>query len=381
MPFKGCFWKRHSNALTEQDPNWRLGRERFIKEDKIALKRKAEHLDFDIDSWYPRLQTFTFNSVLMPISVDMAKAMVTYYQARFNRRHFFTDAEHSLLLTLESDIESQLTALGGEVFARMSSRSPKDGEPLIFSEKSLWEQVEEAIKDCPGANDKMVKKSEFEMQLLKCTSAKQVMNLLLTSERVFSDLLLALDCYHADLNDKWSTSLILREWNNDLRGDFEFRVFVCKGVVTGISQYNHYCKFDSLVVDMNEPQRNQLRDRIIAYVESLSSELSTDSYVLDLGLIKDELVVVELNPLKETTGAALFDWHEDGDGDGKVLKGQVEIGTPEFRVHTETVPGIGDFLEYSLSYIKSLEVAPYDTFYDDLIESSEESVSRGCSIS
>ena len=59
------------------------------------------------------------------------------------------------------------------------------------------------------------------------------MCLLLTSERVFVDLLAALECQN-DEHDTWSTSLILREWDDDLRHDWEFRCFVrrpgCKSV-------------------------------------------------------------------------------------------------------------------------------------------------------
>ena len=70
------------------------------------------------------------------------------------------------------------------------------------------------------ANEIMVAYSGAQMHALCVDSGRAAMCLLLSSERVYSDLHLALDCNDGDDADEWQTYLILRDWDDELRHDW-----------------------------------------------------------------------------------------------------------------------------------------------------------------
>ena len=80
--------------------------------------------------------------------------------------------------------------------------------------------------DASDPHTQMTAISEAQMVVLRCTTAKHVMSLLLSSERVYRDLLLALDAAEEDPQDVWGTFLALRAWDDRIRHDWEFRCFV-----------------------------------------------------------------------------------------------------------------------------------------------------------
>ena len=269
----------------------------------------------------------------------------------------------ALLQQLEIDIARHMAAFkDGAVFVRVSDRSPKDGMPLLAQGETVSACFEKALATCPpdDANAKMVILSDLQLRLLRCGSPRQVMNLLLTSERVIVDLLLALDCYHVTEGASWSTCVILREWNDRLRGDFEFRVFVCDHKITAISQYNHYCRFDSLCREMDDAAIEALRRQIVTYVTALQPRIDESSYVVDVAMVEHQLFVIELNPFQTTTGAALFDW----ECDDAILHGRTEDPLPAFRVRREVMGYLGELVGELLREVSEILPDPYDKYYD-----------------
>lgn len=282
------------------------------------LSKKAVHLPFDFDQWYDQLKAHTFKSSILTVDPDTANAMVHFYQTRFLEKDSLTDHDIELLNTLKNQIAAEMTTLMQEsssgIFVRMSDRSPKDGTPLRLTGPSLLDTYRSILKNDAGlnANEQMVAMTDAQMKFLLCLDSDQVMNLLLSSERVYSDLLLALDCHAADPNDYWNTSVILREWQPALRQDMEFRVFVANGKVSAISQYNNYCQFDSLT-SLSKEELQNLSDRIIDYVSHLHPIIDKNSYILDIAVINENIAVIELNPFDNTTGSCLYSWKTDHD--------------------------------------------------------------------
>jgi hypothetical protein len=306
----------------------------------FKLQKKSIHFPYDFDRWFARLKQFTFRSDVLPITPPTARAMVKFYQHYFNIKHDLTREDVQLLKELEENIESSIRSInkqvGGNngVFVRMSNRSPKDGAVLLPKDKTIASIYETALKgiDEDDNNNKMVAICDVQMQLLRCTESKQVLNLLLTSERVYADLLLALDCQEASKNDEWSTSVILREWQPKLKQDFEFRVFVCNDKVTAISQYNHWCVYDSLHGKPNQ----ELKERLHAYAMKVHPYVNQHEYVIDLAVVGNDILVVELNPFDSTTGACMFDWRADKE----ILHGSTDSKEPAFRVRETIMPGL-----------------------------------------
>lgn len=319
----------------------------YAKQQKVD--KKAVHFPYDFDRWFARLKPFTFNSEVLAVSPELATAMIRFYQAHFKIRNALTNDDIKLLLDLEDRIQRSIMVSNAEtnstngVFVRMSNRSPKDGQPLLEKGKTVNSEYESALRGIPDTdpNRQMVAICDVQMKILQCKDAAAVMNLLLTSERVFLDLYLALDCHEASKEDEWSTSVILREWQPKLRQDFEFRLFVCNNKVTAISQYNHWCVYDS----MHSDDAQALPVKLRAFAEKVHPYIQQSSYVLDLAVLGDEIVVVELNPFDNTTGACMFDWRTDHD----ILHGMNNSDKPAFRVRHEVMPNLSSTVKNMLS--------------------------------
>jgi D123 len=335
------------------------------------LARKAEHRPFDFDQYYEQIADFSWRSAVLALAPATARAMVRYYQRRYNSRlEALTAADVELLRQLESDVDDVIHSgdIGDRIFVRMTNRSPKDGEPLdtgrlrreyeqeLERELALNSGTDGATDDngrrksdsdddddsssepavLSLANSQMVAASAAQLQTLSCSSGREVVNLLLSSERVFVDLLLALDCT-SDPQDEWGTFLILREWDSDLQHDWEFRVFVHKNQVTAVSQYNHYCVFRELAAC----DADRLLDQILEFWEVVQDKIEADSYIVDLALLRTgEWRVIELNPFATSTGGCLFDWSPDGE----VLRSESPAHPPPFRIRRTEMEDLEGFV-------------------------------------
>ncbi len=318
-------------------------RQNITPENQKTLAKKAEHFPFDFDRWYANLHEYSFPSILLSIKPATARAMVHFYQHYYQHRNVLTREDVAELRHLHDEIQAKMNKMlrGGQsqggVFVRMSNRSPKDGIPLFIDGKSVNDVYQSIIADDANTdlNEKMTKLCSAQMKFLFCQNSDQVMNLLLTSERVYADLNLALDCHDIKSNDEWSTSVVLREWQSDLREEFEFRVFVHEGRVTAVSQYNPYCTFPELTALLNDPRQTQeLLDKISAYVNDVHRLVKHDSYIIDIAVFRDKIQIVELNPFAQSTGPCLFSWRKDE----QILLGKT--GKPEIRVRSAPVENL-----------------------------------------
>ena len=88
----------------------------------------------------------------------------------------------------------------------------------------------------------------MQIYLYKKTTAKEALNLLLTSERI-----------HIDLKD-WITEggkemLALREFGEKLNDDLEFRGFVYNNKLTALTQYDQYIKFEHIIKNKDKYEK------------------------------------------------------------------------------------------------------------------------------
>eukprot|EP01052_Picozoa_sp_SAG31_P037257 SAG31_NODE_4785_length_2956_cov_23.715086_2_plen_494_part_00 len=333
-----------------------------------SVAKKRAHLPFDFDEWYPQLSPYTWPSTILPFPPQLAQAFVHYYQARFNSRAgLFTRSDAVALRTLERNLDEWMAAQSSGNspahrrgwFIRMSSRSPKDGTPLHADalRKELQHELDEVARlrraeappiDLPPskavaverlmleqaygplrgatANDAMVAYSGAQIRHLRVRSGREAMCLLLSSERVFIDLVQALSSNTADVGDRWQTSLILRDWDEGLRHDWEFRCFVCERRLTAISQYNHYCVFEDVQQAAEVGSGQSLRKEICAFWRRVQTDVVPRSYVMDICKLNNgEWKVIELNPFAPTTGGAMYCWRADG----ATLRGEQQATLPE----------------------------------------------------
>lgn len=91
--------------------------------------------------------------------------------------------------------------------------------------------------------------------------------------------------------------------------DLEFRVFICEGRVTAISQQNVYVKNKTL----NRQRAECIGRDIVKFVDRLAIDIG--SYVMDVAMIDDVCYFIEINPFgaEYGSGSALFHWIIDRD--------------------------------------------------------------------
>ena len=328
-------------------------------------QRRCNHLDFDVEAWYPILKNHTFYTEFVPITPAIANAFINFYQTRYNSKVLFDSDDLKAIRLVEDHLKHQVfdsktsRFRASGAFVRLSSRSPKDGDPLdtqlliqsysqaIALLRSTY--PDEYVSIDGKANLEMIAHSRAQFECLKVTSAHEALNLILSSERVFTDLIEAVDCQ--EIQNDWKTNIIVRQWSPLLDPSMEFRCFVYRSKLTAISQYNHYCRFEQF---QNENFVQRIKTIIVDYWQKEIQELLDAcgevylNYVIDIGVIEKgalsnlECIVIELNPFAPSTGASLFDWRTDIDQ----LKG--ERADIEIRVRSNYFPNIIEYTAYIL---------------------------------
>lgn len=282
----------------------------------------------DLESWFSSLERWTFRTVLVDLTVEEAKIFVDVFH------HQRKNEGNASLAHLRDRIDAGIKQLGGRgVFAKLSSRSPKDSS---FAEKKALEMTISSLLEVKkstahvSVNDIYTAVVRASICCLKCESASEVVETLQTSDRVCADdLPLALSF----ASTSWSQHIVLREWV-PIKPEFEFRAFVFAGKITGVSQYFSAIFFPSLM-----EQENKVRCLVDQLFKEVKHLIDLSDFVMDLmvDFESGKCLIIELNPFGKPdglgTGTCLF--HRESKEDMAVL----------FRE--------GDNVEFELRMVKS----------------------------
>lgn len=194
----------------------------------------------------------------------------------------------------------------GGFMVRLSSRSPKDA--AIPSREMYDAEVARLLSEGAPDDTNTSLRAYFEAsgRVLRIDDAEGAVNLLSASERVHRDLHEALTARQI-----YSMKVAIRAWEPSLLQEYEFRGFVYGHKLTALSQYNPYCfypeqvrKRDELVARLATFWRESVRDNLIGVFDG--------GYIVDLAILSTgDVVVIELNPFDEQTGAGVFSWQAD----------------------------------------------------------------------
>ena len=206
---------------------------RFTSQEALSFnsehRLRAENLSYDIDVWYPRVEQHTFKSTFFPLKIEEAKAILAFHDVSWRNistKPYLTKQEISILKELEATLDRELKKLletNGKTygFVRLCGRSPKDGEPLhrqVIADRYQQELHrlihEEGFLDI--ANTKMI--AVTRTAYMKIQTGQEAMSLLLTSERVFAEMIDWIQFGEPE-------QICLRIYEDDLSMDYEFRVF------------------------------------------------------------------------------------------------------------------------------------------------------------
>jgi len=170
---------------------------------------------------------------------------------------------------------------------------------------------------------------------LACENGKEALALLVKSPRIQGDMKSYIDGTY-----KQNFQLVVRQFEY-FDVSFEFRTFIFKGKMTGLTQYNDLCYFGDLV-----KFKDEIIKKLSGFVEMSVKKLGMENMVLDVVMVdphynvkeewppltlerlqKLEVKIIEVNPLAEFAGGGLFEWNKDKD----VLLGEKPF---EFRMQT-----------------------------------------------
>ncbi|MFX0142216.1 MAG: hypothetical protein ACFFDN_51735, partial [Candidatus Hodarchaeota archaeon] len=256
----------------------------------------------NIENWYDSLKSYTMETHFIPMSTELANAFIHHYQQSKGEGKI-TSEENLLLKNIKEQIDDILKKFktpDNGAFVRLSTRSPKDSR--IARKKSDKVFQEELKKGTGDENSRLVAIVKSSILGLKVNSGKEAMELLLDSQRIYDDLVTALQF---SKTEGFSQKIFVREWIN-IPIDMEFRGFVHKKNLNAISQYYHYLLFPNLHKDISTIEK-----RIKEFYNSIKDKISIESFIIDFAVLKDNVILIELNPFFLGTDPCLFSWKTD----------------------------------------------------------------------
>ena len=160
-------------------------------------KYRHQNMSVDMDVWYPMLESITFKTYFIPLKYREAEAIINFnYYRNKSRENFFTKEDTKVLRNLQQKIDDYFNKIddlkNGAMF-RLSGRSGKDmdyydNEKIFKAYQDNLEKVsKESNKDKNDINTQYVSITTL-MNRFKVNNGKDVLNVLLTSERLFLDL-------------------------------------------------------------------------------------------------------------------------------------------------------------------------------------------------
>ena len=308
--------------------------EKYTPEPANKYKRKAnwdhkyrhENMSVDMDVWYPMLKSITFKTYFIPLNYREAEAIVTYHHYRRNTDYIFTKEDTKVLILLQNKIDYYFNTIddikNGAMF-RLSGRSGKDVD-YYDNEKVYQDYLNNLEK-----NSKKFKKDKNDINLqyvsittlmnrFKVYNGKDVLNVLLTSERLFLDL-------KDWLMHGGREQIILRKWDDSLCTDKEFRAFIQNNELKAICQDERYALFQEAIDNKN------LYEKLINdfFNNKLKPLMKIPNYIADFCILKNnEVKLIEFSPFLRCTSACLFRWGINYDemlhGNGKLTVRETE---------------------------------------------------------
>eukprot|EP00005_Dracoamoeba_jomungandri_P009686 CAMPEP_0174269118 /NCGR_PEP_ID=MMETSP0439-20130205/39947_1 /TAXON_ID=0 /ORGANISM="Stereomyxa ramosa, Strain Chinc5" /LENGTH=401 /DNA_ID=CAMNT_0015357715 /DNA_START=44 /DNA_END=1246 /DNA_ORIENTATION=- len=260
---------------------------------EITMRRfyTAQITKYNIEHWYPSLEElakknnyekgYTSKTIFLKLSDEELKLLKGLASVTLSRNLGMGSRETQQELLgrelLEDRINNFMGNEGKEYFCRLSTRSPKDGVSTRI----------------PDGEEDLVKCLNEKIQNLKVTNAEEVVNLLIKSQRIFSDISMFFQ-YRVVGSTSGEMCLILRDWIDDMPQDHEFRCYANNKNLSAISQYHCYYKFDRL---QDKEHVTKIRDAIAKFHEEIKEAIPLPSYVFDVVVYPDySCHLIELNP-------------------------------------------------------------------------------------
>ena len=322
-------------------------------------KYRHQNMSVDMDVWYPFLKDITFKTYFVPLKYKEAEAVLNFnYFKNKNQNDRFTKEDTKILRNLEKKIDHYFQTYddlkNGAMF-RLSGRSGKDMD--YYDNKKIYDLYQQNLEkvskklgtDKTDINTKYVAITTL-MNRFKVNNGKDVLNVLLTSERLFLDL-------KDWLNHGGREQMILRKWDDSLCSDKEFRAFIQNNELKAICQDERFALFQDLV-DNKDLYEKLINDY---FKKSLQPLMKIPNYIADFCILKNnEVKLIEFSPFLRCTSACLFRWDINYE--------EMLHGTGKLTVRDK----VCDNLDYFVNEWETYQSKPSDHFDDYFIEDDED---------
>ena len=322
-------------------------------------KYRHQNMSVDMDVWYPFLKDITFKTYFVPLKYKEAEAVLNFnYFKNKNQNDRFTKEDTKILRNLEKKIDhyfQKYDDLKNGAMFRLSGRSGKDMD--YYDNKKIYDLYQQNLEkvskklgtDKTDINTKYVAITTL-MNRFKVNNGKEVLNVLLTSERLFLDL-------KDWLNHGGREQMILRKWDDSLCSDKEFRAFIQNNELKAICQDERFALFQDLV-DNKDLYEKLINDY---FKKTLQPLMKIPNYIADFCILKNnEVKLIEFSPFLRCTSACLFRWDINYE--------EMLHGTGKLTVRDK----VCDNLDYFVNEWETYQSKPSDHFDDYFIEDDED---------
>lgn len=273
----------------------------LTKEEFSSYQNKVLNCNFE--NWFSLLKEFTFETKFCSITYADACLFVKIYES------FFKDKDLSLIQSIKwkenlnehdkanlnsilcrlDDAISEFLKDNSCVFIKTSSRSAKDSPLATKKFKDLYKNYLDISKDSENENTQITCLLKAAFDCLKVSNAEEAIEMIIKSERIYQDMLLAIDN-----PDRFKENFIIRKFYN-IDVDMEFRGFVYGMRLNALSQYNYLICSNRLVESKEHVQKliiEYFNNNILPVLKEAKFE---DNFVIDFAVLSSNKIKFKLN--------------------------------------------------------------------------------------
>jgi hypothetical protein len=328
------------------------------------LKVIKDNNPYNLITIYDSIKDFTPVTNFIKISEEETLAIADCYRSLESKTVELTKKQAAYIRQIEQKVEALINEKfkGKAFFAKLYQRSFKDGRSYHkINHMETYEKEFEILRSKWRTSKwrTFLSEEDWEKNLrviaaetmiyknLKCTSTKEIMNLMVTSTKTYLDLEVLLEhsfrCKEQGKeNDFFDNYLCIREWV-DVSVVNEYRCLIYKNNFISMSQYASEF-YDHLAT---EEQCEDIKNKVVTFwKEKVKEPLSSlVTYNVDIAIVKDgTLLVIELNSLAYCDPFFMKEEKE------KVLKGEIDISDwNDNKIKFKTNDKLG---EYKLDLLK-----------------------------
>jgi len=276
----------------------------------------------------------TYETIYCPISCQEGQAMAEVYDLKELGQPIPADLQDKIS-AMTARLQATMDKFPDGTFVKLSSRSAKDSAVSSDRTKRIFKELLSKIEQ-PSLNDKLAAINRANILALQLKDASEVIHMFLSSERINSDLKLALE-----YPDNWTQDFVVRKFVA-IPIEYEFRGFVVNNQLRAMCQYYHWIYFPTLVEN-----KEKLNSIILKKFEEIKDKVPIESktYVVDwaVDLENENVFIIEINPFGDYEGMgtspAMFQLHiNDGKMDRQGTDRNLFFGDGAYEFRIEDKP-------------------------------------------